>query len=156
MQNLQSDLMAEAGCGTRCGYSKTDAHYTRCVLALPLAFCIPSRATGRGRNWKFDDITWSLGISCSFRRSYSPLFSAETAFTRLGKIASGFKRHWRFSTLLSLVLAESIALYGFVLRFMGASRRVSWPFFVCALILMVVWRPQLELSAGLSGTEPNQ
>jgi hypothetical protein len=69
---------------------------------------------------------------------------------------TGALTEWRFSTLLSLVLAESIALYGFVLRFMGASRRVSWPFFVCALILMVVWRPQLELSAGLSGTEPNQ
>lgn len=69
---------------------------------------------------------------------------------------TGALKEWRFSTLLSLVLAESIALYGFVLQFMGASRRVSWPFFISALILMMVWRPQFELSANVSSTQPNQ
>jgi hypothetical protein len=65
-------------------------------------------------------------------------------------------QQWRRSITVNLALTEEIALYGFMLRFMGASRRVSWPFFVSALILMMLWRPQLELSANVSSTEPNQ
>jgi hypothetical protein len=65
-------------------------------------------------------------------------------------------QQWRGSTLLILVLSMSVGLHGIVLRFMGASRQVSWPFFVSALILMVVWRPQLELGADVSGTQANQ
>jgi len=45
-----------------------------------------------------------------------------------------------------LVLAVSVALYGLVLRVLGASRLVAWPFFLLALSLMLAWRPQLDLS----------
>jgi hypothetical protein len=69
---------------------------------------------------------------------------------------AGALKEWRIMTLLSLSLTFSIALYGFVLRFFGAGRPVSWPFFLLALLLMVVWRPQLELGADVSGTPANQ
>jgi hypothetical protein len=47
--------------------------------------------------------------------------------------------------LVSLVFAMTICLYGLVLRFLGAARLVSWSFYLAALILMLVWRPQLDL-----------
>jgi hypothetical protein len=59
---------------------------------------------------------------------------------------------WRGSIVINLCLASAIAVYGIVLRFMGAGRRVSWPFFVSALILMLVWRPQLDLRGEASNT----
>jgi hypothetical protein len=63
---------------------------------------------------------------------------------------TGALKEWRFSTILSLTLTESIALYGLVMRVLGASRRVSWPFFGVALILMLIWRPQLDLGSEAS------
>jgi hypothetical protein len=69
---------------------------------------------------------------------------------------AGALKEWRIMTLLSLCLTFSIALYGFVLRILGAGRPVSWPFFLLALVLMVVWRPQLELGADVSGAPANQ
>jgi hypothetical protein len=56
-------------------------------------------------------------------------------------------KQWRAGTLLGLVLAMSVALYGVVLRVLGASRRIAWPFFFVALIFMLVWRPQVEADA---------
>ena len=58
----------------------------------------------------------------------------------------GALKQWWGATILVLVLAVSVALYGLVLRVLGASRRVAWPFFLLALILMLAWRPQLDLS----------
>ena len=65
-------------------------------------------------------------------------------------------KQWRFATLLSLVLALSVGLYGFALRFLGASRRVSWSFSLAALILMLLWRPKIELASGIPGDPSNQ
>jgi len=65
-------------------------------------------------------------------------------------------KQWRFSTILSMCLALSIALYGFVLRFLGASRHVSWSFYVAALVLLLIWRPQLEIANEPAGVQGNQ
>lgn len=65
-------------------------------------------------------------------------------------------KQWRFATILSLVLALSIGLYGFALRFLGASRRVSWSFFLVALILMLLWRPKIELASEIPSGPSNQ
>ena len=65
-------------------------------------------------------------------------------------------KQWRFATLLSLILALSVGLYGFALRFLGASRRVSWSFFLVALILMLLWRPKIELASGMPSGPPSQ
>jgi len=61
-------------------------------------------------------------------------------------------KQWRSSTMVSLVLALTIGLYGLVLRFFGAARLVSWPFYLGALILMLMWRPQLDLGGEGSNT----
>jgi hypothetical protein len=78
-------------------------------------------------------------------------------YPALGKLrqdpndSDGLKQ-WRSSTMVSLVLVLTIGLYGLVLRFFGAARLVSWPFYLVALILMLVWRPQLELRGEASDT----
>jgi ABC-type transport system involved in cytochrome bd biosynthesis fused ATPase/permease subunit len=65
-------------------------------------------------------------------------------------------KQWRFATILSLVLALSIGLVGFALRFLGAGRRVSWSFFLVALFLMLLWRPKLELASDTPGAPAGQ
>jgi hypothetical protein len=65
-------------------------------------------------------------------------------------------KQWWGATILVLVLTMSVALYGLALRVLGASRRVAWPFFLLALILMFLWRPQLDLSGSVpeAGSAP--
>jgi hypothetical protein len=65
-------------------------------------------------------------------------------------------RQWRFATLVSMLLALSIGLYGFAVRFMGAPKPVSWLFYVAALILLLAWRPKLEVPVELPGASANQ
>ena len=69
---------------------------------------------------------------------------------------SGGLIQWRQHTLVSLILALSISLYGFALRFLGAPPRVAWGFYVAALILLLAWRPNLELPVGASAGIGNQ
>ena len=64
----------------------------------------------------------------------------------------GALKLWREGTIVVAVLAVSVALFGFVLRFMGAGRRFSWPFFLVGLVLMLIWRPQLDLSDDIQQT----
>ena len=53
----------------------------------------------------------------------------------------GHKR-WRVGTLISDSLALSIVLYGFVLRFMGATSRQAAPFYAGGFALMILWWPR--------------
>ena len=58
-------------------------------------------------------------------------------------------RRWQVGTLTSLVLCESIALCGLALRAVGVSFADVLPFYLAAVLLMLLWRPQLDLpSAG--------
>jgi hypothetical protein len=58
---------------------------------------------------------------------------------------SGALNRWRIGTLISLVLVESVALYGLVLRVMGCTRSQTWPFYLTAILIMVIWTPSLDL-----------
>ena len=49
---------------------------------------------------------------------------------------------WRFGNVLSFVLAESVVLYGFAVRFMGGTIAQSLPFYVVGIALMLVWWPR--------------
>jgi hypothetical protein len=60
---------------------------------------------------------------------------------------SGALNRWRVGTLFSLVLVESVALYGFVLRVMGGTRSQTWPFYLAAIFIMVIWTPNLDLDS---------
>ena len=49
---------------------------------------------------------------------------------------------WRFGAVLTAVLLESIVLYGFALRFLGAPAKTSWLFYSVGIVLMLFWWPQ--------------
>jgi hypothetical protein len=52
---------------------------------------------------------------------------------------------WRTGNLVSFTLAESVALLGFALKFLGASWFVAGPFFTTAIFLLLIWTPRIEL-----------
>src|SRR5437588_9498022 len=45
---------------------------------------------------------------------------------------------WRSGNILSFALAESIVLYGFVVRFLGASLAQAAPFYIAGIIILAV------------------
>ena len=49
---------------------------------------------------------------------------------------------WRFGSLLSYVMLESVVLYGLAFRFLGGSRLESLPFYCAGIALMLVYWPQ--------------
>ena len=49
---------------------------------------------------------------------------------------------WRIGNLLSCLLAESVVLLGFALRFMGGTTMQSVPFYLVGIGLMLVWWPR--------------
>lgn len=49
---------------------------------------------------------------------------------------------WINGNILSSVLAETIALFGFALRFIGGTHSQALPFYVVAIALMLVWWPR--------------
>ena len=51
-------------------------------------------------------------------------------------------RQWRTGGILTAVLLEAVVLYGFALRFLGAPLKVSLPFYVVGIALMLLWWPQ--------------
>jgi len=61
-------------------------------------------------------------------------------------------KNWRLGSIVPSVFAESIGLFGFLLRFIGAGRGASWPFFLASLVLLAMWRPQMNLNARNSAT----
>jgi hypothetical protein len=65
-------------------------------------------------------------------------------------------KSWRSIILVSLILAEAVALFGLLIRIMGGSRGASWPFFLVALILMVIWGPRLAVDNRGSATKAVQ
>jgi hypothetical protein len=46
------------------------------------------------------------------------------------------------ASILSVVLAESIVLLGYALRFLGATRWQSVPFYLAGIFLMLLWWPK--------------
>jgi hypothetical protein len=56
-------------------------------------------------------------------------------------------KQWRTGTIVSLVFAESIVMFGLVMRMSGASWNVSGIFYVVGILLLVAWWPRLDLGA---------
>ncbi len=54
---------------------------------------------------------------------------------------------WRSGSLISYVLCEAVALYGFVLRMLGQTLWQAGPFYAVAILLMLVWTPRLQVPA---------
>ena len=49
---------------------------------------------------------------------------------------------WRTGYLITYVLCEAVALYGFILRIMGFSFRTVVPFYLASVILMIYFGPR--------------
>ena len=58
----------------------------------------------------------------------------------------GALNQWRVGMITSCVLAETIALLGFVLRILGAEWKLAGAFFAFAVLLMLLWMPRLDLA----------
>ena len=52
---------------------------------------------------------------------------------------------WRAGNLVSITLAQSVAVFGFVLKFLGANWFVAGPFFATAIFLLLIWTPRIDL-----------
>lgn len=52
---------------------------------------------------------------------------------------------WRTGIIASFSCAESVALMGLVLKFLGASWSVAAFFLVATILLLLAWTPRLEL-----------
>src|SRR5271165_7014017 len=53
---------------------------------------------------------------------------------------------WRFANILSCAFAESVTLFGFMLKMMGARWTIAGWFFAGGMILLLLWWPRLEAS----------
>jgi hypothetical protein len=53
---------------------------------------------------------------------------------------------WRGGSLVTFVFCETVALFGFALRFLGAPLRDAGAFYVIAAALLVFWAPRGEFA----------
>ena len=49
---------------------------------------------------------------------------------------------WRAGSIVCFVLAEAVAVYGFVLRFLGSSLALAAPFYAVSFLLLLLWTPR--------------
>ena len=49
---------------------------------------------------------------------------------------------WRVGNLLSFCIAETITLFGFLLKLLGFGWNTAAAFFACGLVLLLLWAPQ--------------
>ena len=83
------------------------------------------------------------------------LFLANEELSRDPHDAKGLGR-WRMVTIMSMVLAMSIGLYGFMLRVTGTVRTIAWPFFLASVVLLLLWRPHLDGTTSPASPFSNQ
>ena len=65
---------------------------------------------------------------------------AEAALRSNSQDAAALQR-WRGGYIVSFAISESIALFGLVLRVLGGSLRQSLPFYLAAVVLLLILRP---------------
>ncbi len=54
---------------------------------------------------------------------------------------------WRTGTIVSLVFADTVAMFGLVARFIGTPWKFCGLFFVLGILLLLAWTPRLDLPA---------
>jgi hypothetical protein len=52
---------------------------------------------------------------------------------------------WRAGNILGFVCAESVSLFGLVLKFLGAQWNIAGLFFAVGISLLLIWTPRLDL-----------
>jgi hypothetical protein len=77
-------------------------------------------------------------VALSLRRKFLPRAIEKLKDNAADETVLG---RWRMANILSMVLTMTVALFGFALRMVGASREVAWPFFIASIILMLLRAP---------------
>lgn len=54
-------------------------------------------------------------------------------------------KEWRLGNITTFAFTETICLFGFVLKIMGAGWKIASPFFAIAILLMLLWTPRLDV-----------
>ena len=85
-----------------------------------------------------------LGIALSFRARW--VRTSEERLRSNPDDAAALKQ-WRTGTLITFSFAESIVLFGVLLKFLGADWKVAGAFFALGTLLMLLWTPRLDVPA---------
>jgi len=97
-------------------------------------------------------ITLSFGITAiaialvAFGYRMKMLSSATETLRRNPQDAQALFR-WRQAQILIAVLLQSIGLFGFVLRFMGGSFSLAFPFYTASILLLLLLAPRQVVDA---------
>ncbi len=102
------------------------AHQTKEVNnVFPLAFgCISLMVIGVAQYFRMTKI----------RPAFETLQSTPDDVTAL--------QRWRFGGILTVVLMETVALFGFALQMLGAPLKTALPFYAVGIGLMLFWWPR--------------
>jgi hypothetical protein len=131
------------------------------MVALALYAYTAELVAGKTNSGVSAAVFYGITVAASFdvliayylrRTKFAPAFEK----LRLDPDDSSALKQWRSSTLVSVVVTLSVGLYGYVLRFLGAPRSVSWSFYLVALILLLIWKPNLELGIEAPGAPNNK
>ena len=111
-----------------------------------------------------------IHLAAPAERSVSPIIPIAFTCVAIGDIGVGFVRRrmlmakvtetferecdvskaleqWRIANIASFVHAETVALFGVALKFLGASWKIASPFFFVGFALLLLWMPKLDLPA---------
>jgi len=80
-----------------------------------------------------------IGIGFFLRSKF--LAEAEAILREDGQNRAAMLK-WRTGNLLSFCFAETISLFGVVLKFLGYEWRIAGVFFGVGLLLLILWTPQ--------------
>lgn len=80
-----------------------------------------------------------IGLALFFRARY---ISAAVEVLRSDPANPTALAKWRMGNLLCFVFAETVTLFGLVLKFLGAGWNVAGIFFGVGLCLMLLWTPR--------------
>ena len=89
----------------------------------------------------------ALGLVCAaditisfIRRRY--YFSAALELLRAEPESRAGLAKWRVANIVSFAFAETVTLFGFVLRFLGWGWNIAGIFFAVGLFLLLLWTPR--------------
>jgi len=122
------------------------------LAAIALYAVTAERSTGPAERVPFLS-PWNLSVlalgvvggSLFLRKTF--LVAANEELRRDPHSEKGLNQ-WRKGTIVSMVVAMSIGLFGFILRTMGNARIVEWSYFMASVALLVLWRPRLDVGTG--------
>lgn len=82
-----------------------------------------------------------IGVGFTMRKRF--MERASEAIAREGQQRA--LAAWRVANIYSFAHAETVMLFGFVLKFLGASWKIAGPFFFVGFALLLLWTPRMDL-----------